>query len=396
MIIPLRTDHVVRRRPVITETLILLNVLIFLAGMAGPYFGWYGADALARAGSFKPYDFHWWGLISYQFLHGGFLHILFNMLFLWVFGEAVEDRIGRIGFLGFYLIGGAMAGIAHGQVSPNSPVIGASGSVAAVTGAFLALFPRSRTRILLVFFIIGIYHIPSLWLIGLYFAIDVVNQLMDLFSPAEAGIAYMAHIAGYLYGFLVAFVLLAFRIIKRQNMDVFYLLSQARRRAEFRAANQQVQGGLWDAPARGGVEPPARHAAPRELSTGEQEDAAERSEISRLIGNHDLAGAAARYRVLLSRNPNAILTEERQLDVANQLAADGDHRSAARAYELLLSAYPRSPKADEVRLMLGLLCVRHLGDRERGTELLTRARPGLRDDRHTALADRLLAEATAR
>lgn len=397
MLIPLRTDRNLRRRPVVTETLIITNGLVYLAGLAGAYFNLFEIESFVNAGSFDPQEFRVWQLFTYQFLHdpSGPLHIIFNMLFLWVFGSAVEDRMGRLGFLGFYLIGGAVAGLAHAQITA-APVIGASGSVAGVTGAFLALFPRSTIKVLLVFFIIGIYHIPSLWFVAFYFVIDVLRQTMDLLGGAGSNVAYMAHIAGYVYGFAMAFSLLTFRIVRHEDVDVFLLFAQARRRAAFRAAMAESKNAMWDSPARGGVEPSRGKSKPREMTPEEQAAAEERSEIGKLIANHDLPAAAKRYRAMLGRDPQAVFAEDRQLDLANQLAADGDHRTAAQAYELLLAHFPRSPKANEVRLILGMIYTRRLGNRERARELLQQAKPNLHDVKQSQFADQLLHEIEVR
>ncbi|MHC4768745.1 MAG: rhomboid family intramembrane serine protease, partial [Planctomycetota bacterium] len=171
MFIPLRTDRPPKRRPLVTQSLILVNLAVYLVGAAGFYFDLFeNPQALVDFGHFDPQEFKAWQLVSYQFLHDphGILHIAFNMLFLWVFGAAVEDRLGRVGFLGFYLTGGIVAALAHAMIKPSDPVIGASGSIAGVTGAFLALFPRSRIQVLIFFFIVGVISIPSLWFIGIY------------------------------------------------------------------------------------------------------------------------------------------------------------------------------------------------------------------------------------
>ena len=169
------------------------------------------------------------------------------MVFLWIFGCAVEDRMGRIGFLAFYLIGGIVAALVHGAWSP-SPVIGASGSIAAVTGAFLAMFPRSRVRVVLIFFLIGIYHIPSMWLILFYVVIDLLSQTTQLVTGSEARVAYLAHLAGYVYGFSLAMVLLATKLVRSSDFDLLYIWNQARRRAAFRRGVQKQKGGTWEAP----------------------------------------------------------------------------------------------------------------------------------------------------
>ena len=172
MFIPLRTNRPPRRKPVVTEALIALNLAVYLLGAAGAYLSLFeGPEALANFGHFDPRNFKAWQLLSYQFLHDphGIWHIAFNMLFLWVFGCAVEDRLGRIGYLAFYLMAGAVAGLAQMVFAPQSPVIGASGSIAGVTGAFLALFPRSRIQVLLFFFIIFSFSFPWINNIRKYF-----------------------------------------------------------------------------------------------------------------------------------------------------------------------------------------------------------------------------------
>ena len=246
MLIPLRTDRPPKRRPVVTEALIIVNLIVYLIGAAGYFFDLFEHGDLAGFGHFDPQNFRAWQLVTYQFMHdpNGFGHIAFNMLFLWVFGAAVEDRLGRLGFIGFYLIAGIVAALAHSAITP-SPVIGASGSIAGVTGAFLALFPRSRIKILFFFFLIGVYNIPALWFIGFYFVIDLLRQAGSFFGGGGSNVAYMAHLSGYVYGFGVGFALLALRILKREEFDVFYLFTQARRRAAFRAASQEGPAGMW-------------------------------------------------------------------------------------------------------------------------------------------------------
>jgi outer membrane protein assembly factor BamD (BamD/ComL family) len=118
----------------------------------------------------------------------------------------------------------------------------------------------------------------------------------------------------------------------------------------------------------------------------------ERAEIQRLIAQHQLPAAAQRYRTLLRQHPQAALTEQRQVEVANQLASEGDHATAAAAYELLLARFPQTHSAGEVRLMLGLLYARHVQRPDRARELIQNAKPSLRDPAQQRLADQLLSE----
>jgi len=137
-------------------------------------------------------------LIYSMFLHGSVLHIAGNMLFLWIFGNNIEDRIGIPGYLGFYLVAGVVASAAHILVQPNStiPVVGASGAVAGVMGAYLVLFPNVRIRSLVFFFIVDV---RAKWLLGFWF----VTQ----FFTNPSGVAWVAHVGGFVFGALVALLL---------------------------------------------------------------------------------------------------------------------------------------------------------------------------------------------
>jgi membrane associated rhomboid family serine protease len=394
MLIPLRTDREPRRKPLITESLIMANGLVFLAGLVMHYADIIDIGRFTAIMAFDPQHFRAWQLLTSVFMHDptGIWHLLFNMLFLWVFGGPVEDRLGRVGFLGFYLIAGIVASLAHTMVSP-APVIGASGAIAGVTGAFLALFPRSN---IIVFWILTLSVMPisSLWLIGLYFTIDVLRQFGELMGSRAGRVAYMAHIAGYVYGFSFAFLLLAIRLVKREEYDVFFLFTQARRRAAFRAATKSQPAGMWDSAAAdtsARLEKAKRAKPPteRELRLAEQ-----RAEINRLAASQELPTAAARYAALLEESPTEVFAEPRQLELANQLYADGRHQHAATAYELLLQQYPRTDRAAEVRLILGVLYARHLARPELAQEHIRLAKPRLRSAGQTALADELLAELT--
>ncbi len=392
MLIPLRTDRPPKRRPIITEMLIVINLLIYLIGVSGSFWDKFDTDAMVAFGHYVPRDFKFWQLFTYQFIHdpNGLGHIAFNMLFLWVFGAAVEDRLSRPGFLAFYLMGGMMAGLAHGIASPESAVIGASGSIAAVTGAFLALFPRSRIQILFFFFLIGLYYIPSLWFIGFYFFIDITRLL---FSSSGSDVAFMAHIAGYVYGFAVGFTLLATKIIKHEEFDVFYLFKQAKRRKVFRSASRQNPAGMWDAAqadTKKRLEKTAEKAKP--LSEKEKRHLEQRSEIGRLIAAHNLSDAARKYQLLLKDEPDTTLNESHQLDVANKLYEQGESADAAHAYELFLARFKASYKANEVRLLLGILYVRKLDKPKQAKELIEKAKAALNNQGHAALADQLLSE----
>ncbi len=146
----------------------------------------------------------WFAALVSMFLHGSFMHLAGNMLFLWVFGNNVDDRLGHVRYLAFYLIGGFVATAAHVAVQPAStiPVIGASGAVAAVMGAYLAWWPSARIKTLIFFGFIFFRDISAKWLLGIWF----VTQFFDAFNP-NSGVAWGAHVGGFAFGFVIAAIL---------------------------------------------------------------------------------------------------------------------------------------------------------------------------------------------
>ncbi len=394
MFIPLRTDRQTRRRPIVTEILLVLNLAVYLAGLAGEYFGVLAdRGELAHQLWLNPLHFEAWQLITYQFLHDphGFAHIVFNMLFLWVFGAAVEDRLGRLWFVAFYLAGGAVAGLAHMWTS-DAPVIGASGSVAAVSGAFLALFPRMRIQVLVFFFLIGVYALPATLFIGLYFAIDMLRATGAIFG-GQSDVAFMAHIGGYIYGFTVAFTLLGTGVLKRTEFDAFYLFRQARRRAEFRRAQKQSEGAVWDASASNTrTDKPARLQAERKMKPADEQLLRKRSAIHSMLDEHRTDEAVSVYVEFQQEFPNGVLSQRHQTDIANALYASGNYGEAAQAYERLLAHHKRADTSGEIRLLLAMILARQLGQLDRAKELLKEAQPRLSSDSQRDLADQLLTE----
>jgi membrane associated rhomboid family serine protease len=156
-------------------------------------------------------------LLTSQFLHGDVLHLGFNMLFLWVFGDNVEDRLGHARFLVFYLACGVIAGLAQSLFSwfPSVPMLGASGAIAGVLGAYFVLFKTAWIRSVVILFIIPIFiEIPALVFIGLWFILQSVNALYS-FGPLPAtgspGVAFGAHVAGFIAGILLLKLLLPTR-----------------------------------------------------------------------------------------------------------------------------------------------------------------------------------------
>ncbi len=402
LVFPIRTDRRLHRWPWVNAGLIAANVLVYLLTLDH-------LDSLqVRRLFLYPLTPQLGQFFSYQFLHHDAWHLLANMIFLWVFGNNVEDRLGRVSYLAFYLAGGVLAGLAEcltvipplpGQAPPA--VLGASGAVAAVTCAFLVLFPR--THVTLVYWVVilfGGFEIASVLLVGFQVAQNVVMHLWG-----SGGVAYVAHLAGYLYGFVAVLLLLRLRLLPREPQDLLSQLEHWQRRQKFR---QLAAGGYnpWeredDAPAASPLAPlpsAATSAGPTLPDTGsaiasgpEPRFAAMRGQITRHVQEHRLAEAAELYAQLLAIGGGQVLARQHQLDLANQLAAEGRRELAARAYELYLQAYPTDPQADDVALMLALLYARYLDRRQRARELLRPLRPKLTDPRHRTLVEALWQE----
>jgi membrane associated rhomboid family serine protease len=217
MFIPLKDSNPTTRVPYITILIIALNAVVFFFQLFSPqglqFFVYkmgaipyeithFKALSLVLADSREPLArlSPPLTLIISMFMHGGFFHLIFNMLYLWIFGNNVEDFLGPIRFILFYLLSGLGASLTHILFNPNSqvPMIGASGAIAGILGAYLILFPRAHVLTLVfLFFFIRIIAIPAAFVLGLWFLIQVLS------IGAGGGVAWFAHIGGFLIGILL-------------------------------------------------------------------------------------------------------------------------------------------------------------------------------------------------
>jgi membrane associated rhomboid family serine protease len=208
-VIPLRDVIPSRTRPITTVALLVLNAAVFLLqfGLDEPEM-----ERFVRAWGLIPAFFSWPAVVTSMFVHGGFLHFAGNMLYLWIFGDNVEDRMGHGRFLLFYLLCGAGAAVAQTVVSAGSlvPMVGASGAIAGVMGAYFVLYPRSRVLTLFPFPLM-LFEMPAVYLLGVWFVMQFVNGLGSLSIAAEnelaGGVAFWAHITGFAVGAVLVLVL---------------------------------------------------------------------------------------------------------------------------------------------------------------------------------------------
>lgn len=204
---PIRDHNPSGRTPFITYTLIAANIAVFLAY-------WFGLQSESALNEF----YYQWGivpqfvtsghnlptLVTHMFLHGGWMHLAGNMLFLWIFGDNLEDLMGPVKFLMFYVLAGLAAAGLQILADPSSqiPMVGASGAIAGVLGGYLLMFPRARVDILIILIIIfKVFPVPAWLMLGLWFAVQVFSGVT---TPSDSGgVAYWAHAGGFVAGLLL-------------------------------------------------------------------------------------------------------------------------------------------------------------------------------------------------
>ena len=221
--IPLRDDNPTRITPYVTWGIVALNVLVYVVqatggmyetrqGLAGTIAGWTlvpreftqpGVDLLINGPTLQPV---WFTLFTSMFMHGGLAHIGGNMLYLIVFGNNIEDALGHVKFFVFYLVCGVLAALAQVYYRPDSPIptLGASGAIAGVLGAYLLLFPKASVDTLVIMIIITHIRLPAMILLGFWIASQFFSQITGSLSSGgqeTGGVAYLAHIGGFIAGF---------------------------------------------------------------------------------------------------------------------------------------------------------------------------------------------------
>ncbi len=266
--IPLRDANPTRRTPVLTLGLIAINVVIFLLWQptlrAGPQaevdqqlfffcqgvvpfevveqtslaqggpaaetaldedFGFGAGEQIRQVLALECPDKSWLlSTLVAMFLHGGWLHLGGNMLFLWVFGNNIEDRLGYVLFLPFYLAGGVAATALQVAIDASStvPNVGASGAIAAVLGAYIVLYPRARvTSLLMLFIFIQVIEVPAIVVLGLWFVLQVFTGVGGLGAGVNGGVAYFAHIGGFVFGAAIALLFLRGRRSEESYRDPY-------------------------------------------------------------------------------------------------------------------------------------------------------------------------------
>ncbi len=244
MLLPIGDDNQGRlSTPFVVYIIVAINVLVFLLQLSG-------GDEFTSAYAVVPYEItHGVDLVqavripnvgvipqapgptpifltifTSMFMHGGFMHIAGNMLYLWIFGDNIEDNFGHLKFLIFYLVCGVAASFSQILVDPNSmiPSLGASGAIAGVLGAYLIMFPRNRVRVLTLTLILTTFELPAVVVLGFWIVLQVISQYTAFANTqlSQGGVAYMAHIGGFVAGVILTFLFR--RPLRTSYRDSFY------------------------------------------------------------------------------------------------------------------------------------------------------------------------------
>ncbi|CAN5731020.1 hypothetical protein BH11PLA1_BH11PLA1_06020 [soil metagenome] len=379
--IPLSTDRVVRVKPWVTAGLILVNLAVFLFTLGQVDDPAVRGDTLVEQWIFVPHTREWWRYVTSAFLHADWMHIALNMVFLWVFGAALEDRLGRVMFLILYFAGAVAAAFMHG-LSTNAPALGASGAVAALCGCYLMLFPLARVRLLFLIGFMGVIEVPAWWIV----LMSILRDGYSLSTGSRENIGFAAHLGGYALGIAAGIFVLATKLVERDAYDMFALLTRIKRRHAFRSQMESVTRAEE-----------ARKKVVEGTTLEDPELAARRAEVSGDLARGDVSAATAKFVALQERARGrkaapVVFPAKAQLVIANALLAADRPAEALAAYEGFINAYPLEGESGRVRLMGALLATRRLGDPARARVLLRGITSTMPDAGQHALAEELREE----
>jgi membrane associated rhomboid family serine protease len=381
MLLPIRTSIRPWRTPYVNYALIAVNVLIFLITYAPHYSIVAGVRVVeplrpwAQQFELIPRNPDWWQFVSYAFLHADPWHIIFNMFFLYLFGNNVNDRLGHVWYVCFYLAGAVFSGLGHMALHSASytPTLGASGAVAAVTGAYLVLFPQTLITVLYWFFFIGTIQVPAL-----YFIAFKLILLDNVLARGHGNIAYDAHLAGYGFGIGAVLVLLVTGLTSSSSYDLWAMIKRWNRRRQYRDVVSSGYDPFTGQTARKRVTVREVKKSPAEREF-EQRISDLRHEIGSRIAQRNLSDAADRYLELMKLDSKQVLPRQHLLDIANQLTSDKRAAESAQAYEQFLTHYSGYEYAEQVELMLGILYSRYLNQPQQAVKHLQAAAEKLTD-----------------
>ncbi|GAB4313197.1 MAG: hypothetical protein Kow0059_04270 [Candidatus Sumerlaeia bacterium] len=348
---PYAVDEPIEKRPVVTYTLLAVNWIVFVFLYLTP-FGWANRGEIVRLLGYVPGEWHLWALITHVFLHGGLFHILGNTVYLFLFGPYLEQKLGRLSYIGFYLAGAAASSLTHHVFTsaPSIPLVGASGAISALLGAFFCLRPWSDVRnffIYWIFLYVGSYrvNIPALLYFPVFFLFQ--NFVGASVEDVSQGVAYWAHLGGFFFGFGLMLGLYGFTGWNEEREPELWLRKRAREK-RLKTATKET----FDA----------------QIKMTSRMDAADILQEVVRIADPGLMVTA--YHRAMARYPDLMLAPGIQERMAALMESGGYLRDALHAYEKLIVNVPRSAAGQRAFFASGKICARLPEFHERGRRYL--------------------------
>jgi len=386
VIIPIGDDNPSLRIPYVTYGLVAINVVIFVLVNR---FGSLPAS-VSREWGFVPNDLKWYTFVTSVFLHGDFFHILFNMLFLWIFGDNVEDKLGHVLYFVFYLVAGALActfymlftGFSGGSI----PLVGASGAIAGAMGCYMLFFPNANIRYFywVFWFFMGVIPIRAKWSLGLWIAMNLVNWLV-LNSRYVTGVAYAAHVGGFAVGIGAGMLAKSWLVRKGRvtGYDEYTGFAPpgtgrgtARRERTERFTPQSFQQARPESTPREPRSTQVRreYVSPRVQTERDGEGFFGMEEaIAENLRTAQMDVALEKYREYVRMRHAKALPSWAQIKIAAELFKMKDYEAALEAYRRYLARYPGGPDAAEAKFRLGVILSRYRKEYFRAREYLLQA-----------------------
>lgn len=377
MMLPYRSDHEPRSKPILTQLLLMANV-ISLAYTSS--FSHEQLDAFLYRYAFIPFDWTWPNLVTHMFLHGGFLHLFGNMLFLWIFAPAIEDRLGKLAFLPAYLFFGIAAALAHAATVSSGlqdlPVVGASGAISGIMGAYMVFYPRVSIRHVFIALLRPIFFsLPAWMVLGMWLG----EQFLFSFYADYLNVAIWAHIGGFTAGALTAWVLQQSGF--RTQQTEMKIEASPRHDFEYQFAAGADPERRWNTVReelkKNSHDPVLRHAAAAAALRMEDYGTA-RTIIAELL--HDPAGITPEHRfdaLLLAENAGErVATADGLLEIADFLSSAGHWQEAWPRYLEFLEKFSNHPRQKSVQLWAGEMFYQKMNQPEEATVYLEAAAIG--------------------
>jgi len=369
--IPYATDRATRRVPYATYGLLLVNLLVFVSMSSLR-----NAQSLQAAFyhlGFVPSQGHWYSVITSMFVHADIFHLLGNMLFLWLFGVLVEDALGSLVFIVFFVGSQLAANVLHVLIAQeltaglNTPLIGASGAVAGLLGLVAVRFARTKVRVF--YWVVvkaGVFEVSTLVFVGCWLAWNLYQGITWVASevvaggvPSSAPVAYWAHIGGFCFGMLGA-AALSMRHEGRQE----YLLARLKQNP-LAVSGYDVTSELETLAGDRSQDPEVHHALARQYLLARRPQVAGETYMKAVglyLRSGDALEAVNTYTELLTCFPDCVLPLADQFGIACALEQQGKYALALQAFDKLSNSYPDTPEAETSLVRAGQLCVSKLGN----------------------------------